>query len=64
MVYKTGGIMYYYTFAKDHVLMVVDHMYSLDIEIVNLALLDSTYTLTTSFPIPEEQIEHLFLTEV
>lgn len=56
--------MYYYTFNKEHVLMVVDHMYSLDIEIVNLALLDSTYTLTTSSLIPEEQIEHLFLTEV
>mgnify|MGYP000897507999 CR=1 FL=1 len=56
--------MYYYTFDKEHVLFVVDHMYSLDIEIVNLALLDSTYTLTTSSPIPVEQMEHLFLTEV
>lgn len=56
--------MYYYTFDKQHVLMVVDHMYSLDIEIVSLVLVDSTYTITTSSPIPEEQIEHLFLTEV
>lgn len=53
-----------YIFPKEFLLSVTDHANALDIEILSIALSGDTYTLVTVQPFPEEQLEHLSLTEV
>lgn len=53
-----------YEFPKLNLLLVMDHANSLDIDILSLSLSGDVYTMTTAQPFPQEQLEHLSLTEV
>ena len=53
-----------YTFHKSNLYMVTTHATSLDIEVLSLALVGDIYTMVTAQPFPEEQLDHLGLTEV
>lgn len=53
-----------YTFGVTYLGLVVDHALALDIELRNLALEGNQYRMIAVPAFPEEQLEHLGLTEV
>lgn len=53
-----------YIFAVSYLRLVVDHATALDIVLHNLTLEDGQYRMIAIPPFPQEQLEHLGLTEV
>lgn len=56
--------MFTYEFPKENLLLVTDHANSLDVVIVSLTKSGDIYTLVTENEFPQEQLEHLGMTEV